>query len=129
MIETACDLIRDKRWEKEKMLVTSIFSFSHNIFWGKKFCLRVFIAMYRNGGDVRNGENDGDQHFLLFVQCFIIKNFSVFASLSQCYSRVRAYKTFFMLNSPEHEISKLDESNFINLLGQLLTCGDFQFFH
>ena len=42
--------------------------------------------------------------------------------------RPRAYKTFFMLNSAEHEISKLDKSNLINLLEKLLTCEDFQCF-
>ena len=31
-----------------------------------------------------------------------------------------------MLNSAEHEISKLDESNLINVLEKLLTCKDFQ---
>ena len=40
----------------------------------------------------------------------------------------RAYKTFFMLNSAEHEISKLDKSNLINLLEKRLTCGDFHCF-
>ena len=39
-----------------------------------------------------------------------------------------AYKTFFMLNSAEHEISKLDKSNLINLLEKLLTCGHFHCF-
>ena len=34
----------------------------------------------------------------------------------------RAYKNFFMLNSAEHEISKLDKSNLINLLERVLTC-------
>ena len=44
----------------------------------------------------------------------------------QCRSRSRsyAYKTFFMFNSAEHEFSKLDKSNLINLLGKLLTYGD-----
>ena len=31
-------------------------------------------------------------------------------------TRPRAYKTFFVLNSAEHEISKLDKSNLINVL-------------
>ena len=39
-----------------------------------------------------------------------------------------AYKTFFMLNSAEYEISKLDKSNLINLLGKLLTFEDFHCF-
>ena len=42
--------------------------------------------------------------------------------------RPRAYKTFFMLNSAEHEILKLDKSNLINLLEKLLTCEDFHYF-
>ena len=42
--------------------------------------------------------------------------------------RPHAYKTFFMLNSAEHEISKLDKSNLINLLEKLLTCEDFHCF-
>ena len=33
-----------------------------------------------------------------------------------------------MLNSAEHEISKLDQSNLINLLKKLLTCKDFHCF-
>ena len=40
-------------------------------------------------------------------------------------TRPCAYKTFFMLNSAEHEISKMDKSNLINLLDNCLTCGDF----
>ena len=40
-----------------------------------------------------------------------------------------AYKTFFMLNSAEHEISKLDKSILINLLEKILTCGDFHCFY
>ena len=39
-----------------------------------------------------------------------------------------ANKTFFMLNSVEHEISKVDKSNLINLLEKFLTCGDFHCF-
>ena len=39
-----------------------------------------------------------------------------------------AYKTFFMLNSAEYEISKLDKSNLINLLEKLLTFEDFHCF-
>ena len=39
-----------------------------------------------------------------------------------------AYKTFFMLNSAEHKISKLDKSNLLNLLEKLLTCKDFHCF-
>ena len=38
--------------------------------------------------------------------------------------RPYAYKTFFMLNSAEHEISKLNKSNLINLLEELLTYED-----
>ena len=37
-------------------------------------------------------------------------------------------KLFFMLNSAEHEISKLDKSKLINHFGKLLTCGDFHRF-
>ena len=37
-------------------------------------------------------------------------------------------KVFFVLNQAEHEISKLDKSNSINLLEKLLTCGDFRGF-
>ena len=43
-------------------------------------------------------------------------------------TRPCAYKTFFMLNSAEHEISKLDKSSLINLLEKLLTCKDFHCF-
>ena len=43
-------------------------------------------------------------------------------------NRPCAYKTFFMLHSAEHEISKLDKSNLINLLQKLLTCKDFHCF-
>ena len=39
-----------------------------------------------------------------------------------------AYKTFFMLNSAQHEISKLDKSNLINVLEKVLTCDDFHCF-
>ena len=42
--------------------------------------------------------------------------------------RLCAYKTFFMLNSADNEISKLDKSNLINLLEKLLTCKDFHCF-
>ena len=37
-------------------------------------------------------------------------------------------KLFFILNSAEHEISKLDKSNLINLMEKLSTCGDFHCF-
>ena len=40
----------------------------------------------------------------------------------------RAYKTFFMLNSAEHEISMLDKTNLIDLLDKLLACGDTDYF-
>ena len=43
-------------------------------------------------------------------------------------SRPRAYETFFILNSAEHEISKLDKSNLINRLERHLTCRDFHCF-
>ena len=39
-----------------------------------------------------------------------------------------AYKTFFMLNSAEHEISMLSKSNLVNLLDKLLACGDTYYF-
>ena len=39
-----------------------------------------------------------------------------------------AYKTFFVLNSAEHEMSKLDKSNLINLLEKLLIFRDFHCF-
>ena len=56
--------------------------------------------------------------------------------MTSCYAKIPkhgqirscAYKTFFMLNIAEHEISKLDKSNLINLLEKLLTCGDFHCF-
>ena len=40
-----------------------------------------------------------------------------------------AYKTFFMLNSAEHEISMLNKSNLIHVLESLLTFGDFRCFY
>ena len=43
-------------------------------------------------------------------------------------TRPCAYKSFFILNSAEHEISKLDNPNLINLWKKLLTCADFHGF-
>ena len=80
---------------------------------------------------VREGEIACYKHFLLFLQCFpqlyifsaskcvlcgngLIK----FDQGSQTFENwPHAYKTFFMLNSAEHEISKLDKSNLKNHLG------------
>ena len=47
--------------EKEKMLVTSIFSFSHNVF---------NPIRDKKENIAGKGENAGNQHFLLFPQCF-----------------------------------------------------------
>ena len=66
--------------KKEQMLVTSIFSFSHNSF---KSCLSkshepfitqsellLILTKRPFENNVRKGENAGNQHFLLFPQCF-----------------------------------------------------------
>ena len=101
-------------WEKEKMLVTSIFSFSHNVFYQRKFAARTKLSSanafnwdkaknvsFSKGFNKRmrypwatieslphnpvsstvkqrtfenivgKGANAGDQHFLLFSQCFL----------------------------------------------------------
>ena len=60
--------------EKEKMLVTSIFSFSNTVFptlffptYDNKMVVFVFD---REENVVGKGENAGYQHFLLFQHCF-----------------------------------------------------------
>ena len=56
-------------WKKEKMLVTSIFSFSLNVLTIPTFNDPVKEAFKKN--IVEKGENAGNQHFLLFPQCFL----------------------------------------------------------
>ena len=50
------------------------------------------------------------------LRCRPIEYEMHFLSLVICSTWPRAYKTFFVLNSAEHEISKLDKSNLINFL-------------
>ena len=90
-------------WEKRKMLVTSIFCV---------LCTMPTLTTLRK------------KDFEIVVMSSIFFLFSCFLpNIWPC-----AYKTFFMLNSAEHEISKLDKSNLINLLEKLLTCKDFSCF-
>ena len=77
-------------WEKEKMLVTSIFSFSHNVFkrvftqgsqksglCGKEltFTLEILILTHQHWTAFENivgkGEFARNEHFLLFAHCSI----------------------------------------------------------
>ena len=62
------------------------------------------------------------------IQNDTFRVFAVNQNLLGNTTRPCAYKTFFMLNSAELEISKLDKSNLINLLDKLLTSGDFHCF-
>ena len=71
-------------WEKKKMLDTSIFFFSHNVFKGLFPPVRQKSSLCGNGltqilttlkkrhfeNILKKGENAGDQHFLHFQQCF-----------------------------------------------------------
>ena len=69
--------------EKEKTLPSGIFSLSDNVFLVIKEKVRQSTCLYhtipteRPSGKkaveniVRKGENAGDQHFLLFQQCFL----------------------------------------------------------
>ena len=86
-------------WEKEKLLVTSNFSTSHNVFrsyissehqiavlwgngfqsmgrWQRKCNLKIEILPGMVENIVGKGENAGYQHFLLFLQCFQKLSFS-----------------------------------------------------
>ena len=101
-LETLNSLIVKKtQWEKEKMLVTSIFAFSNNVFksllsqdrenqglFGKELNLSHTIPT-SNDPDKKKTlwkycakkEKNGDyEHFLLFSQCFLPfpEEFSVF---------------------------------------------------
>ena len=52
-------------WEKEKMLVTSLNSTLYRTIWG-------FHNLRQEGFEhVGKGKNAGNQHFLLFPQCFV----------------------------------------------------------
>ena len=73
-------LKKKKLWEKEKLLVTSNFSFSLNVFHkSSKFVLRN-VRCGKNGGKFTNtirkknvegkGEIGRYEQFLLFSQCF-----------------------------------------------------------
>ena len=72
-------------WEKEKLLVTRNFSFSHNVFHSYISLVHQNVALGGNGLNVNNklkfglgrvenivgkGENAGYQHFLLLLRCF-----------------------------------------------------------
>ena len=61
--------------EKEKLLVTSNFSFSHSVFrrlvsQGRQVVSLCVNGLSREENIVGKGENAGYQHFLLFPQCF-----------------------------------------------------------
>ena len=64
-------------WEKKKLLVTSKFSFSHSVF--KRLVQQTckIQGLFGKGlrkkpfeNNVGKGQNAGNQHFLLFQQCF-----------------------------------------------------------
>ena len=72
-------------WEKDKLLVTSNFSFSHNVFkscllfmhqneylWSKGLKMAEMAEYVLDRVENIDGkvENAGNQHFLLFPQCF-----------------------------------------------------------
>ena len=66
-------------WEKEKLLVSSNFSFSHSVF--KRLVLQTCKSqgLFGKGlkkkalkNTVGKGENAGNQNFLLFAQCFLL---------------------------------------------------------
>ena len=76
---------RKTLWKKEKLPVTSIFSISHNVFSSllnnkilKATKMKTLsddkskvVKMFdREGNIVGKGENTGNQHHLLFPQCF-----------------------------------------------------------
>ena len=59
-------------WVKEKLLVTSNFSFFHSVFkrlvsHGRQKVLLCGNGLKKNEGQ---GENSGHPHFLRFLQCF-----------------------------------------------------------
>ena len=65
-------------WEKEKLLVGSNFSFSHSVFkrlvWETSKNQGLFGKGLRKNtfeNIVGNGENGGNQLFLLFLECFL----------------------------------------------------------
>ena len=65
--------------EEEKFLVTSNFSFSHSIFtctadtltYLPQYPLLTTLIKKAFKNIVEKGENAGNQHFLLFPQCFL----------------------------------------------------------
>ena len=68
-------------WEKEKLLITSNFSFSHSVFKRLVLQTRENQGLFGKGlmilkqrafeNIVGKGENAGNQHFLLIPQCFL----------------------------------------------------------
>ena len=60
--------------EKDKILVISIYFFSHMIFTLSHIILN-FTNPEEEGNTLGKGENAGIQHFLLFPKCFLfLKN-------------------------------------------------------
>ena len=94
-------------WGIEKMLVTSIFSFSHYVFTFAAtnqtihvclfFCLRIFLTFYPTlttlmplrkqslENIMGKGENPGNQHFLLFKLYFYQRKSATFEPLWNCH--------------------------------------------
>ena len=80
-------------WEKLKMLVTSTFSFFHNVFYPsqnnfqvlgyiyfvvcKSFELRL-VYNFSFGKELNLSKKNGNQHFLLFLQCCLVFTKQIF---------------------------------------------------
>ena len=63
-----CPNGQETLWEKEKLLVTSNFSFSHSVFYPVGELTSIFI---KNCQTVGKGEIARNEPFLLFPQCFL----------------------------------------------------------
>ena len=104
-------------WEKEKLLVTSNFSFSHSVF--KRLLLQThkIQGLFGKGLSIKSTTyipRWQNKHFWQLDKCI--------------YPGPMIIKSFFMLNSAEHEISMLDKSHLITFLGELLIDRNFHRF-
>ena len=111
-------------WSKLKQSADNNFEFDVNS--------RKFSKLVEN--TVGKGEIARDEQFLLFSLCFQRACFARASTGVIVWELVKPFtwpmtKSFFMLNSAEHEISMLDKSHLINLLEELLIYRKFHCFY
>ena len=113
--------------QKKKLLVSSIFYFSHNVSYSIKHnfhslshicCLQILQSI------VRKVENAGAQHFLLFPQCFLLYQTQILLFEQHLFSSnpLNIERSIFLLCAKR----STSFSTYINLAAQKLACSSFR---